>query len=874
MEMLLLAFALCGGIVRAQDRLSDYVDPLIGTEGAIPGSALGGGNSFPGASLPWGMAKVGIDTSFLGILNATDCNAGYSPLGNVTAVSMMHVSGTGGAPTYGIVSQMPLHGGLDTVNLADNMTYWQNRSLEAEHAEVGMFTTTLLNGVKIDITAAQHSGIIRYTFLKGKSVSNTSIALTSGSSVAVRSSDAHVLADLTHVLPSYYIQDYSETFLRGDLYIRTGSNGQASYYGSATYSGGWIQPDTQSIFFCANFSASDSLTPTNDYIKQATSSDVPGAGSFFWTYDPVVPLNFTLRPSPDSRTDAVTYTGSGQGIGALFSWSRSGANSSADAIVESRVGISSISAKQACQNLAKELPPSVTFQDVVEKSKQIWESSVLNTIEIGDDNSTTSNNKTLKRMLYSALYQTGLMPTDKTSENPYWETTDDNPYYDDHYTIWDTYRTVHPLYHLIFTSIYSRVLKGLVSIFTNEGFLPAGRAANWNGRVQGGTHADMILADAFTKDVVGLDGEKGSNILGVDWNEAYRAVLNDARNPPVRNVDPVAFDGATKEGRGALEEQLRLKFITRNHSRGISRGLEYAQNDFAIYSIASGLDQTGDVQEFRDRSDWWQNQWNPHANITLANGTLGPFTGFPGARNLDGSWNFTDYELVTCTDCGWSGDIYEATVWQTAFSAAPHDMAKLIELMGGDETFVKRLDTTFVPGLGQASDNPNNDAGTAIFDPGNEPSFSTPFLYNYVPKKNWKTVNQTRAIVDEFYSDRANGYPGNTDSGALPSWLVFNLIGLFPVSAQPIYLLSAPRFSSLKIKLFGGTSQAKTLCITAPGLSAASYYPQSVTFNGQKLDRSWLHHSELSKGGRLVFEMGSEPGTWDSGERPPSLSAW
>lgn len=665
------------------------------------------------------MAKVGIDTSFLGVPNATDCNAGFSPLGNVTAVSMMHVSGTGGAPTYGLVSQMPLYGDLSDVNLADNVTYWQNRSFADEHAEVGMFTTTLLNGVKIDLTASQHAGIMRYTFPSKDQMTNSSMGYNSGSSTPSQKNDAHVLVDLTHVLPSYSIQDYSQVFLRGDIHLRTGANGQASYYGSATYSGGWIQPDTNKIFFCGNFSSSDSLMPTDGYVEQVTSNTAAGSGTFYWTYDPVVPLNYTLRPSPDSHMDSVAFTGGGQGIGALFSWTRTGANSSSESVVESRVGVSHTSAPKACQNLATELPESLSFEDVVSKSKQEWESSILSTVEVGEDGSDTSRNDTLKTMLYSALYQTGLMPTNKSGENPYWQTDDNNPYYDDHYTIWDTYRTVHPLYHLLFTNTYSRVLKGLVSIFTNEGFLPAGRAANWNGRVQGGTHADMILADAYTKDVLSLNGTAGPNTLGVDWDEAYSAVLNDARNLPVRNVDPVAFDGATKEGRGALDEQLRLKFITRNHSRSISRGLEYAQNDFAIYSIASGLNiSTSEIAGFRDRADWWQNQWNPHANITLANGTIGPFNGFPGARNSDGSWNFTDYGPINCTNCGWSGDIYEATVWETAFNAAPHDMAKVIELMGGDEAFVKRLDTSFVPGLGEGTGNANNDAGTAIFNPG------------------------------------------------------------------------------------------------------------------------------------------------------------
>lgn len=111
------------------------------------------------------MAKAGIDTSYTGLGDlATDCNAGYSPLGNVTGVSMLHVTGTGGNPTYGIVSQMPLTSTFASVNLADDKTYAHNRSLASEAASFGHSSTTLLDGIKIDITAADHSSIIRYTF--------------------------------------------------------------------------------------------------------------------------------------------------------------------------------------------------------------------------------------------------------------------------------------------------------------------------------------------------------------------------------------------------------------------------------------------------------------------------------------------------------------------------------------------------------------------------------------------------------------------------------------------------------------------------------------------------------------------------------------
>ena len=772
---------------------------------------------------------------------------------------------------------MPLVGPLEGVNLADNTTYWQNRSIADECATVGLFTAKLLNGIEIEIASGNHSGFFRYTFPNSQiNNGNDALGLEAVATSSQKPNDVHVLIDLAHVLPGYGSQAYSQRFLNGDLHLR-----DSSYYGSASYSGGWSEPQSHTLHFCGNFTSSASLLSTPAYVKDVTSESVSGAGTFSWQYSPAGPRAFDATnasaitsPNLYSYPDVVAYTGSGMGIGALFSWSLGGSNTSAPLVLESKIGISYISTEQACASVRDELPSSMNFEQIVNQARFGWEEKVLSAVEVVQDGSPSSNNNTLKRMLYSALYQTGLMPTDKTGENPYWRTDESSPYYDDHYTIWDTYRTLLPLYHILFTSSYKRIVSGLISIFTNEGSLPAGRIANWNGRVQGGTHADMVLADAFVKSVISPAGELGKGELGpsINWQQAYSAQQKDANIPPTRNVDPVCFDGATKEGRGALDDYLRLHYITRNHTRSISRGLEYSQNDFAIWSVAVGLNASAsEIATYRDRAGWWQNQWNPSAITTLPG--VGAFTGFPGARDADGTFNDTSYDPLSCGGCGWSDDIYEAKVWETAFSAAPHDMARIIALMGGDEPFLQRLDASFLPGFG-TSVGANNDAGTALFNPGNEPSFLTPFLYNYVPRQQWRTVNQTRAVVDAFYSDTRNGYPGNIDAGALPSWLVWNLIGLFPVAGQPVYLLAAPRFSHLRVRLFQGTDFETMLEIRAPELSDTSFYPQSVELNGRSLNRSWITHAELADGGALVFEMGSAPGDWDDGERPPSLSGY
>lgn len=610
------------------------------------------------------MAKAGIDTSYHGLGElATDCNAGYTPLGNVTGVSMLHVTGTGGNPTYGVVSQMPLMGTLANINIADNTTYAQNRSLADETASVGHFSTTLLDGTQIDITAANHSSIIRYTFpsSSGNSSSSSTSSTTTGTTDALDTTrnidDVHVLVDLTHALPAQNptTQSYTQRFLRGDVHVRTGADGNPSYYGSATYTGGWPNPEEHRYFFCSNLSTpgGSSLAPTSAYVEAVGFDRVDGAGTFSWPYPSVFepPVD---APEVRSDTDVMATAGNRMGVGALFSWRRSAAGgvatANATAVVEARVGISHISVASACGYVESEVPAaSSSFDDVVEQARREWESRVLSAVEVVDDGNATSRNDTLKRMLYTALYQSALMPTDKTGENPVWASNETYPYYDDHYTIWDTYRTLLPMYHILFTGTYARVVRGLINIFAFEGFLPAGRAANWNGRVQGGTHADLVLGDAFVKSVRSPVDLSSSNTTGlgelgdVDWAQAYAAMVKDAEVLPERNADSVAFDGATKEGRGALDDYLRLGYITRNHSRSISRGLEYPQDDFALWAVASGLDASAEDQtRYLDRAGWWQNQWNTNASTSLAlsgNGTNTTFTGFAGPRNADGTFN-------------------------------------------------------------------------------------------------------------------------------------------------------------------------------------------------------------------------------------------
>ena len=206
--------------------LTPLVNLFIGTQGTVPGTSYNGGNVFPGPALPFGAVKVGIDTTEFNA--STDATAGYTPDGNVTAITMLHESGTGGAPTYGLIPQMPLTS-LDGVNVMDNLTYMQPRNGN-DTASVGYYATNLANGVKVELGASMHSGLIQYTFP------------TSG--------DRYVLVDLSHYLPTQDDAIASQAYSNAVLDV---ANNGSTYSGSGTYRGGWSEGPDFDVYFHAEF---------------------------------------------------------------------------------------------------------------------------------------------------------------------------------------------------------------------------------------------------------------------------------------------------------------------------------------------------------------------------------------------------------------------------------------------------------------------------------------------------------------------------------------------------------------------------------------------------------------------------------------------
>ena len=294
---------------------------------------------------------------------------------------------------------------------------------------------------------------------------------------------------------------------------------------------------------------------------------------------------------------------------------------------------------------------------------------------------------------------------------------------------------------------YEEIIRALIDIWRHDGWLPDARSSNFNGRTQGGSNADNVLADAYIKGVRGA----------VNWQDGYRAVKKDAEVTPPNNNDEIAPDSSTKEGRGALPDWKTIGYITPDFSRAVSRAVEYSVNDFSISQIAGGLDKSSDFKVYMERSRNWRNHWNDQQKSLNFSGFLVPR--FAKAAGYANDSFVYPYDPLECESCYWDAPYYEDPSWVYSFNAH-HDIYHLISLCGGAETFVQRLETFFKPGLLEE----NEAFGSTIFNPANEPSFTTPYMFNFIGRQDL-SVKFSRHAALSYYNAGKSGLPGNSDAG-------------------------------------------------------------------------------------------------------------
>ncbi|APZ47331.1 alpha-mannosidase [Polaribacter reichenbachii] len=550
----------------------------------------------------------------------------------------------------------------------------------------------------------------------------------------------------------------------------------------------------------------------------------PAYTVFFWAeFDQPIAKYVTWKNGKLVANEPLQFDSS-EKTGALLSFGNKG-----NKTLNVKIGISYLSSSKAKNNIKVEIP-HWDFNKVLSSLENKWE-KIIKRITIAEDTS-----EEYKKMFYTGLYHTMLMPVDRSGENPLWNEV---PYYDDFYCIWDTFRTSSPLITLIDPEREVEIVNAMLNIYKRDGYLPEGRSGNANGRTQGGSNAEVVLADAFVK-----------KLKGIDYELALQAMLKDAEVPPGGNEEA--------EGRGGLNEYLSLGYIPYGIPRAGNRTIDYAYNDYNIATVAKGLGYNDIYERYMKQSSYWENLWRDNYEDE-------GFKGFIMPKDEDGNWlddivfgtskiQKPTFKYTTHVKespwyvCHWCVFFYEGDSWEYSFSL-PHDIPKIIKKSGGNEVFKNRLNTFFDKDL---------------YNVANEPSFLTPTLYHWIGRPDLSSDRIGEIIRNNFNATNF-GLPGNDDSGAMSSWLAFHMMGLYPNAGQPYYLINTPMLEETKIEVQKGVY----FKISTKNLSAKNRYIKQAYLNGKPYDKAWIMHEDIVKGGELIFTMSAKPSAWGTTILPP-----
>ncbi|KAL0471695.1 alpha-1,2-mannosidase [Neurospora intermedia] len=764
------------------DDILQYVDPLIGSSN--------GGNVFPGASLPYGMAKAVADT------NSSSNQGGFTLDGApITGFSMMHDSGTGGSPSLGNFALFPYTScpGGDINRCAfpkktrANFGGFDESSVSARP---GTFVITLDTGIRADMTVTQHAALFRFTF--------------PGNSTMGEAAQPLILQDLTDLSNSR--QDNGTVSVDEKTGRITGSARFLPSFAQGNYV----------LYFCTDFSGAEILD-NGIFADSRASTSVKNM---------TISRSINGYPLP----------------GGAFARFKSGAKP-----ILARTATSFISVEQACRHAESEIP-DFDFDRISQAATEQWQAKME-----GIRVSTKGVDKSLITNFYSGIYRTHINPQNYTGENSLWSS--DEPYFDSFYCIWDLFRSQLPFLTITDPMAVTQMIRSLIDTYRHVGWLPDCRMSLNKGYTQGGSNADVVLADAYIK---GLKG-------GINWEDGYAAVVKDAE------VEP--FDWCC-QGRGGLDSWHSLGYIPVQDfdwkgfgtlTRSISRTLEYAYNDFCIAEMAKASGRTTDQEKYTLSSGNWRNLYKEDQTSFWWNGTDTGFTGFFEPRYLNGTWgyqnplncsNHDDFSVCSLQNNG--PETFESSIWEYGFYV-PHDQATLISLYGGPDRFVDRL-------------NYLHDQNITYI--GNEPSFLTVFQYHYAGRPAL-SAKRAHYYIPEFFGTTPDGLPGNDDSGAMGSFVAFTMMGLFPNPGQNVYLITPPFFESVNITnpLTGKIARIRNVNFDP---SYTNIYIQNATLDGVKYSRNWIDHSFFTEGKELVLTLGDKESDWGTkvADLPPSLGEY
>ncbi|SFS62887.1 GH92 family glycosyl hydrolase [Lutibacter maritimus] len=705
------------------EKLTNYVNPFIGTDGP--------GNTYPGATVPFGMIQLSPDIGIPG----WDRIAGYYYQDSIiSGFSHMHLTGTGAGDLYDILV-MPTNSKFSKRIEKNSFKPFSSFSHDKETASPGYYSVDLLDyGIKAELTATERTGIHKYTFPKDD---KTEI----------------------HIDLGYALNWDSPT----ETYLNVVDNSTIEGYRKST---GWAKD--QRVYFVIKVSKP------------------------FKTYQLFKNDTLTTSPVTAKNTKIILEYATIEGEQIIL-----------------KTGISSANIEGAHKSLAIEAP-DFNFDEIKQQAEAKWENE-LSKIEI------STNDTTKKHIFYTMLYQSMLAPTLLSDHNSNYKGANDsiekangfNRY--DTFSLWDTYRAAHPLYTILHPERTSDMINSLLAHYKETGLLPVWSMQGNETNMMIGYHAVPVIVDAYFKGIKNFDIEL-----------AFEACIASATDNS-RQID----------------EYMELGYVPvdeHHENWSVSKTLEYAYDDWCIAQFAKALGKTEDYNTFLKRSENWRNVYDSQSTFMR-----------PKLKNGEFVKDFIpkEYTPYFC----------ESNAWQY-FWSVQHNIEDLIDIIGGNELFEKKLDTMF-------SLNPLPEDKLPIFSTGmigqyahgNEPSHHVAYLYNYIEKP-WKTQGLVREILETQYKNEPNGHCGNEDCGQMSSWYVFSALGFYPVNpAQGIYAFGSPIIDSATLNLENG----KKFTIETMNNSFENKYIQTIKLNGKLIERNYIKHSEIMNGGTLILTMGNLP---------------
>ncbi len=530
-------------------------------------------------------------------------------------------------------------------------------------------------------------------------------------------------------------------------------------------------------------------------------------------------IYFVARSAPAARwsAHAVWSAGNAPSAAPTAQGTGVGAALTVPARFELAVGISLVSVAGARANLTSEIP-TVDLDAVATRGHDAWTQQLGSVLLTGGSDAE-------RRTFYTSLYHAFLMPSviddvdgsyqlaggpARTAVG--WHQMSD-------LSLWDTYRTVQPLYAWLAPDSARDSARSLVAFGADVGIYPKWPLATGETGTMLGASAEIAIADAQLRGVAGTGAD-------LAWPTLRAAAM-----------DPIA-PAAGRGGRNDVEPYLQLGFVPRSVNRSVSTTTEYAHDDFALAQLAGALGQPVDHDALLARSHGWRALFDPAV-------------GFLRGKNMDGTFPATAFDPLEMSD-----DYAEANAWHSLWMAGSHDPDGLAEIFGGRDEAIAKLEEFFTLAK-QDWDTADESAANfprPYYWHGNEPDMNAAFVFTQLGRPDL-TQEWVRWIEDSMYSDQPNGVAGNDDGGTLGAWYVLATLGVYPIPGSDRWILGAPRFPQARVRVGG-----HELTIVADGEGP---YVVAIELDGALLDGEAggpiLTHAQLAGAGTLRFVMSTTP---------------